>query len=118
MVTRTRAGRMTLGCLFTLLIIVAIAYFGMNIGRVYLRYYRFQDAMAQQARFAAHTTDDLIIRRLRATADSLGLPDAAQRIYVRRVRNTIFIWADYIETVELPGFVRDIDFTAHVERAF
>jgi hypothetical protein len=118
MVTTRRVGRTSLGCLFTLLILVALAYFGVNIGRVYLRYYEFQDAMAQQARFAAHTTDDVIIQRLQATADSLGLPEAAKRIYVRRARNMIFIWADYIETVEFPGFVRDIDFTAHAERAF
>jgi hypothetical protein len=61
----------------------------------------------------------VIVAHLRAKADSLGLPEAAQRIHIRRTQSkTIFIWSDYIETVEFPGFVRDIEFAAHVERAF
>lgn len=117
--TTPRRGRSSLGCLFVLLLLAAAGYFGVNIGRVYLRYFEFQDAMAQEARFAAHQTDEAILLRLRAAADSLGLPDAAQRVHIRRTRNsTIFIWADYIETVEFPGFVRDIEFSPHVERAF
>jgi hypothetical protein len=119
MVIGVRRGGSRLGCLVVLLLAAAGGYFAFNIGRVYLRYYEFQDAMAQQARFAAHTTDDSIVQRLRAAADSLGLPEGARRVHVRRTRNSvIFIWADYTEVVELPGFVRDIDFSPHVERAF
>jgi hypothetical protein len=118
MVIRARCGRTTLGCLFTLLIIVTIGYFAANVGRVYLRYYRFQDAMAQEARFAARNSNDVIVERLRAMADSLGLPDGAHKIHIRRARNTISIWSSYIELVELPGVTREFDFTAHVERAF
>lgn len=118
MVRRARRGGTSLGCLFTLLIVSAAGYFGYNVGRVYWRWYQFQDAMAQQARFAAHKQDDDIRSELRAKADSLELPAAAQRVHIRRADHTIFIWSDYIETVELPGIVKDIDFTAHVERAF
>lgn len=118
MVTTPRSGRTSLGCLFMLLIISAAGYFGYNIGRVYWRWYQFQDAMGQEARFAAHTDDDAIRLRLAAKADSLELPEGAQRVQIRRTDHTIFIWSDYIELVEFPGYVKDIDFTAHVERAF
>jgi hypothetical protein len=118
MVMRARPARSSTGCLFTLLIVVAAGYFGLNIGRVYLRHYRFQDAMAQEARFAHNNTDADIVRRLRAQADSLGLPDEAHRVIVRRTPAKIHIRADYVELVELPGFVRPIEFSAQAERAF
>lgn len=118
MVTRTRTGRTSTGCLFVLLLFVAGGYFAFNVGRVYLRYYRFQDAMAQEARFASNNSDEIILRRLRAQVDSLGLPDEARRVIVRRTSKMIRIRAHYVELVEMPGFVRPIEFTASAERAF
>jgi hypothetical protein len=117
-VASARRGASTLGCLVTLLIIVTIGYFAVNIGRVYLRYFSYQDAMKQEARFAAHKSDDEILRRLRSLADSLDLPPAAQIVHIRRNGTMIFIWSDYFETLELPGTTRDVEMSAHAERAF
>ena len=113
-----RWGRSTLGCLFTMLIVVTICYFGVNVGKVFYRHYAFQDAMKQEARFASHRSDEEITSHLRALADSLGLPEGAKRVHVRRGDRTIFIWSDYFETLELPGVAKDVELTAHVERAF
>lgn len=114
----TRPGRSTLGCLLTLLILVTIGYFAINVGKVFYRHYAFQDAMKQEARFASHRSDDEIVGHLRSLVDSLGLPDGARRIHVRRGDRMIFIWSDYFATLELPGTTRDVELTAHVERAF
>ena len=35
---RQRAGRSSLGCLVTLLILAAVVYFGINVGDVYFRF--------------------------------------------------------------------------------
>ena len=113
-----RPGRSSLGCLFTLLVIVVVAYFGVNVGEVYLRYYRFQDSMAQTARFAGKLTDEDIVTRLRLAADSLGLPEAAQRVQVRRRGNQITIGTEYYERVELPGYVREFHLQPHAESTF
>lgn len=118
MVSCRRRGRITTGCLLILLLVVAAGYFGFNVGRVYLRYYRFQDAMAQEARFAANSSDADILHRLRAQADSLGLPDDARRVVIRRTQGGIRIRARYLEMVELPGYVRPIEFIANAERTF
>jgi hypothetical protein len=93
-----RRGRSSLGCLVMLLIVVAIGYFAVNIGEVYLRYYRFHDSMAQNARFAAHFDDDAIRNHRRG--------------------HTITISADYYERVELPLYVREIHFEPRVESTF
>jgi hypothetical protein len=110
-----RRGRSSLGCLVTLLVLAAAVYFGVNVGEVYLRFYRFQDAMKQEARFARVNSDVVIRRRLRARADSLDLPEAAFDIRVTRRGRQITIESEYYEHVELPLFVREVYFHPRAE---
>ena len=112
---RARAGRSSLGCLVTLLVVSAAAYFGVNVGEAYLRFYRYQDAFKQQARFARQNSDAVILARLHALADSLGLPDEAHRIEVRRREGAIRIRTEYVERVEMPLVVREFRFTPSAE---
>ena len=43
-----RRGSSSLGCLFTLLVLAAVLYFGINVGEVYFRYFQYKDAMRQE----------------------------------------------------------------------
>lgn len=113
-----RRGTSTLGCLFTLLIIAAIAYFGVNIGEVYWRYFEYRDDMKQEVRFAAANTNDKILERLRARADSLGLPEDARAIAIRRAGKSITIEAEYYERLEFPMYSKDILFHPYAEGGF
>jgi hypothetical protein len=112
-----RHGRSTLGCLFLLLLVVSGAYFGYEFFDAYYRYYTLRDAMAQEARFAANRTDDMVRRRLRAKADSIGVPDDAV-FRVRRNRNGIAIWTAYTEVVRLPVGSKELTFEPLVQREF
>jgi hypothetical protein len=113
-----RRGTSRLGCLVGLLLLVTVAYFGFNIGEVYVRFYRLKDAMAQEARFAHNRDDDAIRFRLAAVADSLGLPDDAGRVTITRDAARIVIKTRYSEHVELPLFVREFHFAPQVVRTF
>lgn len=114
-----RAGRGKLGCLFTLLIVVAIVYFGVDVGEVYFRYYRFRDAVAQEAQYGTTRADEDIRRRLIALADSLGLPEeAGRRLNVRRSSNRLVIETSYVEHVDVPFYKRDVRFTPRAENTF
>ena len=113
-----RRGASRLGCLIGGLLIVTAVYFGVNIGEVYLRYFRLRDAMQQEARFADVRPDSAIRNRLRATADSLGLPEDAGRVTILRAQNQITIYSSYAELVELPLFVREFHFSPRAERGF
>ncbi|HEU5039497.1 MAG TPA: hypothetical protein VFT84_01675 [Gemmatimonadales bacterium] len=101
---RDRRGGSSLGCLISLAIFSAALYYGVHIGEVYLRYYRLLDAMRFQASIAPSIKDDVIQRRLVATADSiLGQPVPFR---VERTGNPlrITIRTEYEERVELPFF--------------
>jgi hypothetical protein len=113
-----RAGRSSLGCLFMVLILAALVYFGVNAGEVYFRFYQFQDAMRQEVRFAEHNNDAAIVRHLREQADSLGLPDAAGRVTVERSGRTIDIESEYYDRIELPLIAREVRFTPHASGTF
>lgn len=114
MVTRRR-GASTLGCLFSLLVVAAVIYFGVNVGGVYWRFYQYQDDMRQEVRFAASTTNGAMLTRLKAAADSLQLPEDASDISIIRQGKTIMVESDYLDRVELPMLVREIHFHPHAE---
>ena len=113
-----RLGASTLGCLFSLMVVVAVGYFGFNFGEVYWRFYQFQDDMTQQLRFASHNTDAQISRHMAALADSLGLPQPAGRVTIRRSDRSITIESEYTERIELPMYVRDIYFHPRAEGTY
>ena len=105
-----RRGGTKLGCLATIVILGSIGYFGVNSGKHYWRYVEFRDRMHTEARYNARKPDSVIIARLKSAADSLGLPESAKNIIVRRANNILFISADYYEYVEFPGFVKEMHF--------
>lgn len=115
---RMRRGASKLGCLVSLLLFAAIGYFGVKIGEVYYDFYKFQDRMENEANFAAHRTDTQIRSHLVALADSLGLPPSAHIVNVRRVKNQIFIWANYYIPLEVPGYIREFHFNPQAKAKF
>jgi hypothetical protein len=114
----SRRGISTLGCLFLLLLASAAGYFGVNIGEVFFRFYQYKDAMRQEVRFAAHNSDAVILRHLRAQADSLGLPEAAGEVTLQRDGRHIEVESEYYEHIELPLMVREVRFNPHAEGIF
>ena len=104
MVTRSlqRRGVSRLGCLLQILFLAAVVYVGLLAGEEALAYYRFKDAMKNEARFAAERSDQDIRNRLRAFTDSVQLPDAARDIKVVREGNRIRIWSEYDQEFKLP----------------
>ncbi len=97
-----RRGASRLGCLIPLLIVAVAAYFAVDVGEAYFRFYQFKDALGQEARFASTRTDQQITGRLSALADSLQLPPGAELITVERGTTTITISSDYDEVIQLP----------------
>ena len=118
MVIAPRRGRSALGCLVLLALLGVAAYIAVNLGGAYWRYYQFQDAMTQQARFAERDSADTIVVRLQAQADSLGLPPEARRVHVHLTSRGVTIWAEYTEVIDFLGVERELAFQPSAERRF
>lgn len=103
MVARRRRDRgvSTMGCLFSILILMAILYYGVDAGKIYWEFYRFQDEMETSARFASTREDMEILRHLRGVAQDLGLPAEAQRITIKRSQHPPLVTIRSEYTVEL-----------------
>ncbi|MDP3911747.1 MAG: hypothetical protein Q8Q14_15285 [Gemmatimonadales bacterium] len=109
----SRRGASSSGCLLSLLIFVALLYYGVNIGEVFFRYYRLKDEMETQARLAAALDDGTIRRRIQVAIDHIGIPDSAgARLVVRRTAmpRQILIETRYSEFVSLPLFHHSFSF--------
>ncbi len=105
------------GCLFFVLLVVAVVYFGIPIGGMYIRYYRLENEMQTQARFAPSINDGTIQRRLLQTIDDLGLPlEARRRLRIRRITRPreIIISTSWEETIVLPFYTRVKTFAPEV----
>jgi hypothetical protein len=91
--------------MLSLLLFAAALYYGVNIGKVYLRYYQLLGGMRTQARLAPTLQDDVIDRRLTQQADSL-LPGGPPRFKITRGGhpNRIVIETEYTDRVDLPLF--------------
>ncbi|MGH7582679.1 MAG: hypothetical protein ACREL5_05590 [Gemmatimonadales bacterium] len=117
---RDRAGRGALGCLLTILLVGIVAYIGIQFLPPWMRYEQFEDEMRTDARFGVTLADSVIMVRLQATADTLGLPPAAHRISIRRtiVPAKIIIQSTYVEHVKLPIFgIKSMTFHASAEES-
>ncbi len=101
---RDRSGRSKLGCLVMLALFAGGVYYGVEVGGVYLRYWRMVDTMRVQARLGPSLTDDVIRRRLVERARQLNLPQEAQQVRIRRTGrpHEIVITTTWQETLNLP----------------
>jgi hypothetical protein len=109
-----RRGASSTGCLVSLLLFVAVLYYGVNIGEVYFRYYRLLDEMQSQSRIAAGLDDGTIRRRIQAAMQEIGIPDSAgNRLTIRRtvMPREFSIETSYGETVHLPLFTHTFSFS-------
>ena len=97
-----RRGESRIGCLLPILLLALAAYFAVDFGEAYFRFYEFKDAMGQEARFSSDKTDAQITARLSALADTLQLPPGAELITIQRTPATITISSDYDEVIALP----------------
>ena len=109
----SRRGSTSLGCVVSLVLFLAAAYYGVHIGQVYLRFYRLQDAMRFQTQMAPTIDNGVITRRLAATADSiLG---SHPQFRIDRTGKRITIQTQYSDSVDLPFFKHTFVFRPRAE---
>lgn len=107
---RNRAGAISLGCLVWVAVIAAVAYFGSNVAEVWFKNSEYQEAMVNEIRVRGKLPDWQLRNRFKIIADSLGLPEDAGIVTIQRVGGRITVSAHYEQTVDMPGFKKDLHF--------
>jgi len=106
---RNTRGKTRLGCLFTLLIVAAVAYYGVGLGTTLLVRWQLMQEMKAQAGYAPSIDDVAIRRRLERKIGNLGLPaHARSNLRIRRTLRPreIIISTSYEVTLVLPFMVK------------
>ncbi len=108
------SGKVKMGCLVSILLIVTGVYFGVDYFRVQFRYYKLQDEVNAKAAFAAVLDDATIRRQLVAKSDSLGILLGPRDWTIRRTYDPryITIQAQYQDSfvIDLPGVYKVLHF--------
>lgn len=68
---------------------------------VFLRYYRFKDAVHETALFASARSDSQVQARVLEIAQQLDIPVEPQNVVIRREENRTVIQAVYTDQIEL-----------------
>ena len=104
---RNRRGKSRVGCLFFLLIVATVGYYGVDIGAIFLKRWQLVEEMKAQAGFAPSIDDAAIQRRLRRKIVDLDLPaNARTNLRIRRTMRPreILISTKYPVTFVLPFY--------------
>jgi len=97
--------------LISLAIFVALAYASVNVGRVYIRYQQFKDAVRETALFAGNKTDEQLTARVMELAQRDSVPLDPEYVHIERVADRVTITASYVEIIKLlPGYERPWQF--------
>ena len=107
-----------MGCLFKLLILAAIAYFGANAAEVYWRNYQYRQVVAKELRYRTEKSIPEIRQRFKFLADSMGMPEDAGIVVIKRVGNQLVIESHYDDEIILPGFRREVHFEVKAQGKF
>ena len=106
---RNRRGKTRIGCLFSLLIVATVGYYGMDVGTIFFKRWQLIEEMKAQAGFAPSIDDGAIQRRLHRKIENLDLHSAARaNLRIRRTMRPrqIVISTSYPVTFVQPFYAR------------
>ena len=87
-----------------------------NVGRAYLDYYRFSDAVQATTQFRGDRPDDEIEARILQLAEEHDLPVGRSNLTLRHVQNHTIVDASFARPIDvLPGVTYPWPFAVHVD---
>lgn len=112
-------GRGRLRLLITLLITLVLIVLAVRLVPVYVKKFEFNEAVREEAKFAAvrDASSPEVRLRLFRKAQELGLPIQAQQILVTPSGQGIYISVSYTVPVQLPGYTLNLNFQTSADTA-
>lgn len=112
-------GRGRLRLLITLLITLVLIILAVRLVPVYVKKFEFNEAVREEAKFAAvrDVPPSEVRLRLFRKAQELGLPIQAQQILITPSGQGIHISVSYTVPVQLPGYTLNLNFQTSADTA-
>jgi uncharacterized protein DUF4845 len=99
------------------LMLVLGAIYSYKLLPPYMEHYQFQDAMDSEAKFDTYSnrSEDDIRESIAKKAKEFEIPITLEQIHVERSSRDVSISMDYTVHIEMPGPLKPVDLTFHVE---
>lgn len=98
-------GEGQLGCIFGLVVFLAILFVAYKLVPVKVRAAEMRDTITDEARAAGNRNDAVIMKTILRKAEELELPITEEDVTITRGANSIVVDAKYTIPVEFPGYV-------------
>lgn len=115
-----RSGNVKGALLLLLIVLAAVAYYGIEIGGVYWRRYKLEDTVVQDLTFAGQLTDEAIHQRVLDDVLAMDLPLTARNVQFVRSDGprTLRVSISYVETANLLFTKKQFPMSVEVRRSF
>ena len=119
-VAGNRSGKIKVGTLIWLVVLVAAVYVAFEFRSVYWRQYKVKEVVEQQLAYAGQLTDDAIRENLLDEIAALGVPREGFIFYFRRITQpqALEVSISYVETVNLVFTTKKIPMSLQIRRSF
>lgn len=111
-----QAGEGLAGCLFWLAILGIFVMIGFKVVPVKMKSSQLYDFMVEQAKFSAHSSAEVMQRRIVGKAREFGLPVVAKNVSVVKAGGRIRMRCRYTVTIDFYVYKYNWEFDHQVDR--
>lgn len=119
-VAGNRSGKIKVGTLIGLVVLVAAVYYAFEFRGLYWRQYKLKEVVEQQLAYAGQLSDDAIRENLLAEIAGLGLPGEVLIFHFARIPQpqALEVSISYVETVNLLFTTKKMPMSLQIRRPF
>lgn len=96
-------GAINFSAIFWVLFLAAAGYAGYMIAPPYVKYYMFKTDIEEEAKFAHMYSNEKLLARMMAKAESWKVPVESDDIQINRTATDVRVTAQYSVTLNFPG---------------
>lgn len=117
---KDRSGKVKVGVLLWLIVLAAVGYYGFEVGGVYMRRYKLEEAVKLRLAYAGQLTNESIHQRVLDDIVGMDLPSEARNMTLVETDRprALQVRIAYAETVNLLFTTKKLPVSINIRRSF
>ncbi len=111
-------GITTLGCLVSLILLIALGYVGIKVGKAFWDYYNVREQVREALVWAVGSmqpkSETEIIQRVISNVDGIGFQFTPRNVHISQTPETLTITATWTEEIEFPNYTFPLNLEANL----